>query len=100
MKRWPTMPVAPRIPTGSLFDMASCDFIPAKILAGNAVAGTTDEKMRKVGWIGDAARSSITRWSDGRLARRSTGKCGSTGQIAGLDARFEVGRVPAETSTR
>src|ERR1700682_5878149 len=30
MKRWPTMPVAPRIPTGSLFDMVSCDFIPAK----------------------------------------------------------------------
>src|ERR1019366_622027 len=34
MNRWPTMPVAPRIPTGSLFDMISCDFIPAKFRQG------------------------------------------------------------------
>src|ERR1700676_5108086 len=109
MKRWPTMPVAPRIPTGSLFDMVSCDFIPAKILAGNAVAGTTEQLRWKARRIGIAARSSITRRSDGRLARLAgRGRPALHRQAwidrhnnhAGLDTRFEVGRVPGEMSTR
>src|SRR5258708_23889220 len=52
MKRWPTMPVAPRIPTGSLFDMVSCDFIPAKISAGNAVAAPRTRTCGKCGGLG------------------------------------------------